>query len=220
MSKEPASDEQEKRPLWERQPWDTDASYTRFHEFFLSQSPPRNQLEAYRRYKRQAGASEEELKAISKLSGLWQRWVQGQDTIGTPIPGAVGWEARAAAYDEDRRREWRESWHEKERQIVEVAFQQGLQIALDQDIKASKKDAVALLALAAKLGRLNMGLPTERSAVTTGPDYSELDDEQINDAIKHQQSTLAPFEKGDLAGPSFGKESASEGAAEGGTSGD
>jgi len=84
------------RSLWERQPWDTNASYTAFKEFYLPAEEPGRLLKAYQAYGRHKGAK----RASEKVPGNWSRWSRGRHpTSGEPIPGAVTWAERAAAFD-------------------------------------------------------------------------------------------------------------------------
>jgi hypothetical protein len=81
--------------LWERQDWDTDASYARFTEFYLPLSPPRSMVDAYNKYKASRGQGKSK-----QVSGTWNRWFYGQDSSGDAIPGSKTWAERAAAYDD------------------------------------------------------------------------------------------------------------------------
>lgn len=84
------------RSLWERQPWDTNASYTAFKDFYLPAEEPGRLIKAYRSYRRQKGAKQ----ASKKVPGSWSAWSRGRHpTSGEPIPGAVTWAERAAAFD-------------------------------------------------------------------------------------------------------------------------
>ncbi|MBK7916487.1 MAG: hypothetical protein IPJ94_09535 [Chloroflexi bacterium] len=83
-------------PLWERQPWDTNASYKAFKEFYLPAEEPGRLINAYREYRRQMGVKQ----APSKVPGTWSAWSRGRHpTSGEPIPGAATWAERAAAFD-------------------------------------------------------------------------------------------------------------------------
>src|SRR5574341_366857 len=106
--------------LWERQPYDTEASYHAFVTYFLPQEPPRMLTVAYRRYWQEKrfqellegyeGVISSEIRATAQLkaqqeaadkvaSGTWQMWSRGNAHGGAKIPGAVSWEKRANAYD-------------------------------------------------------------------------------------------------------------------------
>ncbi|MBP6472367.1 MAG: hypothetical protein KBE23_06605 [Chloroflexi bacterium] len=83
-------------PLWERQPWDTNASYKAFKEFYLPAEEPGRLANAYREYRRQTGGKQ----AATKVPGNWSAWSRGRHpTSGDPIPGAATWPERAAAFD-------------------------------------------------------------------------------------------------------------------------
>jgi len=83
-------------PLWERQPWDTNASYKAFKEFYLPAEEPGRLITAYQTYRRQMGAK----SAPQKVNGTWSAWSRGRHpTSGEPMPGAATWAERAAAFD-------------------------------------------------------------------------------------------------------------------------
>lgn len=83
-------------PLWERQPWDTNASYQAFKDYYLPAQEPGRLLKAYREYGREKGAK----RASDSVPGNWSRWSRGRHpTSGEPMPGAATWAERAAAFD-------------------------------------------------------------------------------------------------------------------------
>ena len=55
------------RSLWERQPWDTNASYQAFKDYYLPAQEPGRLANAYRDYRRQKGGKQ----AASKVPGNW-----------------------------------------------------------------------------------------------------------------------------------------------------
>lgn len=84
------------RSLWERQPWDTNASYTAFKDFYLPAEEPGRLINAYRTHRRQTGTKQ----VPNRVPGNWSAWSRGRHpTTGEPIPGAVTWAERAAAFD-------------------------------------------------------------------------------------------------------------------------
>lgn len=91
-------------PLWERQPWDTPTSYARFREFYLYQKPPRSLNSAYQAYRAKKTGAQGVAKGLV-ANGTWQNWYRGNDSSGQPIPGAVGWQRRAHAWDDYKRDE-------------------------------------------------------------------------------------------------------------------
>ena len=113
----------DERPLWERHPWDTKASFDRFHRFYLAQDAPRSLNEAYRRYRAEKGPQQGRNEAAPKRSlrapGGWVRWFRGQDSKGQPKPGAKTWAERAAAYDEHLAEQDRQKWEARRRQVRE-----------------------------------------------------------------------------------------------------
>jgi len=83
-------------PLWERQPWDTNASYKAFKEYYLPAEEPGRLANAYREYRRQTGGKQ----AATKVPGNWSAWARGRHpTSGEPLPDAATWAERAAAFD-------------------------------------------------------------------------------------------------------------------------
>ncbi|MFO7680538.1 MAG: hypothetical protein R6X34_10850 [Chloroflexota bacterium] len=84
------------RSLWECQPWDTNASYQAFKDYYLPAEEPGRLANAYRDYRRQMGAKQ----ASTKVPGTWSAWSRGRHpTSGEPLPGAATWAERAAAFD-------------------------------------------------------------------------------------------------------------------------
>lgn len=88
--------------LWERQPWDTAASYDRFARFYLPQTGQRSVDAAYRQYYAERHELDVGGEAVGKkvAPGSWQRWSRGQDIKGNKIPGARSWAKRAQAFDD------------------------------------------------------------------------------------------------------------------------
>jgi len=112
--------------LWERQPWDTSASWDRFVTYYLAQAAPRSVDEAYRRYRLQKDG----IPVTSKRApGVWRTWSRGQDSQGNPIPGAVSWDARAKAYDEYLAKKERDAyealWLARQMEVREADWTQG-----------------------------------------------------------------------------------------------
>lgn len=88
--------ESDERQPWERQDWETATSYARFADYYLSLPPDKRSLRAaYNNYRADQGLG----IAPSGPSGGWQRWEQGLDSRGAPIPGAMSWSERAKAWD-------------------------------------------------------------------------------------------------------------------------
>ena len=83
--------------LWERQPWDTQGSFTNFHTYYLSQVGARSLDKAFRECRLQTGDKPSTQKRASKA---WRNWYQGKNYSGKEIAGAVGWARRAKAFDD------------------------------------------------------------------------------------------------------------------------
>jgi len=113
------------RPLWERQPWDTDASFAKFHAYYLAQDAPRSLNEAYRRYRLQQGSRRVASDGPIYAPGSWQQWYRGQNTKGEVKPGAVGWDERARAWDNHQAQLDRERWEARRKRIREADFAAG-----------------------------------------------------------------------------------------------
>jgi hypothetical protein len=73
--------------LWQRQPFDTPASFDRFSRFYLVQEPPRSVETAYRQWRQKTGR-----KPAGKMPGSWTAMAWPTDH--------PSWPARAAAYDD------------------------------------------------------------------------------------------------------------------------
>lgn len=116
--------------LWERQRWDTDASFARFHEYYLSQEQPRSIDDAYRHYYAAARGLQVGHKRVTqkRAPGQWRRWARGQNGKGKPIPGAKTWEERAAAYDNYLAELDRLKWQQRHRQLREQDWQAGTEL--------------------------------------------------------------------------------------------
>jgi len=116
---------EEERPFWERQPWDTQASFERFHRFYLAQESPRSLNEAYRRYRSETG--QKPARGI-EAPGSWRQWFRGQNSGGKRIPGALTWEERADAYDDHVAERERRRWESRRRGIREEDYQHGTRL--------------------------------------------------------------------------------------------
>ena len=221
----------EERPLWERQEWDTEASYERFIKYYLSQDPPRNLTQAYRDYcVQEREMSVDETQSLVRADGTWNRWASGRDTNGGRYPT---WAERAQAYDDhiwNSRREWlkRERWEIAEKGLEQVRAMLDYPIVrqrrqevengrpvtyIIEPAKWTKKDAATLFQTFDKSTRLDTGEVTDRTAVT-GPgavDYSTYSDDRINDEINRFLARHGTAGKGDLTSPSFREGEAAEG---------
>lgn len=120
MKKHDDSDEQPEP--WERQAWDTNASYEAFKNYYLPAASGVGRLiRAYRAYEQdmaekkgqtavggETAENEHGIKKTKKprnpknkssVSGTWSAWHRGLDRHGQRIEGVLTWAERAAAFD-------------------------------------------------------------------------------------------------------------------------
>ncbi len=95
-----SASESNSSPLpWQKQPWESATSFSRFTEFYLLQQPPRSLAEAYRRFRIKSGLDPAQAKGIKYAPAAWKNWAYARDTYGRPIPNALTWAERAANFD-------------------------------------------------------------------------------------------------------------------------
>ena len=178
---------------WERQSWDTSASFQAFR-VYLEQEAPRSVVEAYRQ------KTGKEKAKVSQAPGGWNNWAGGKDYKGDPIPNALTWAKRAEAWDdylaaqdalrweqrraEQREREWQggQSLFERAEQIAKLPYMRGKksdyvlvtpemvgqEIATTttvEPLNVSAKDEATLRQTASKLGRLAAGMESDRQTL-------------------------------------------------------
>lgn len=195
--------------LWEKQPWETSGSFARFAAYYLAQTPPRSGLEAYRRFMAERNKPK---PGVKSLPGTWHYWMQGRDSKGNTIPGAVGWRERADAFDAHQHRLAHErrqqelagrmrAYDEAAMRVVERGIkvvermldfplqettiaQDGQRITI-MPARWSMDTAAKLVPALDKLYRLLYSLPTEQIDATTRvqPGHDHLTDDQIDDEI-------------------------------------
>ena len=179
-----------KKELWERQKWDTDASFRYFQTYYLSQTPTRSVGKAYRNARLEKGVKEDKQKSAP---GAWQNWAQAKNYKGKKIKNAATWAERANAYNDHLASQDIDIWAEKREQVRRDDFEMGAtlrglaaeiletapeyvtettrivkgksgkpdQIVITRSININ--DAVKSADLASKLQRLASGLETERT---------------------------------------------------------
>lgn len=103
-----------KKELWERQKWDTQASYKYFHTYYLSQTPPRSVGKAFRKMRADKGIKEGKQKGAS---GSWRNWAQAKNRKSKKIKGAIKWSERAKAYDDFMFEQNRDEWEERREKV-------------------------------------------------------------------------------------------------------
>jgi hypothetical protein len=116
------------RPLWERQDWDSAASFAAFQKWLLqdlAEGEQRSLDAAYRLHVgRQSSAGGTRLRA----SATWRRWYHAEDGQGDAISGAKNWEDRAKAYDDYLADKRRRKWERRALEISEMAWERGLKL--------------------------------------------------------------------------------------------
>ena len=123
----------EVRP-WERQPWEGDAPFSYFHNYYLTQSVPRNLVGGYRQwFKDEYGLSQKD----AQDEGLgdhahWRKyatgWVQDGDGNWTRPDGYLTWEERARAFDDYSAALDRAMWMERQQRLRERDWNEGEQL--------------------------------------------------------------------------------------------
>lgn len=94
--------------IWEKQPYDTSASFDAFHRYYLSQDPPRSVEKAYRlAYADKHGLSPKEVQK-KQASGTWKKWAWPKGK-----PEALTWQQRAQAFDDHLAALQREEWEQQ-----------------------------------------------------------------------------------------------------------
>lgn len=161
------------RPLWERQPWDTAASFDRFHRFYLPQERPRALDEAYHDYLAERRGLQKGAKEVTskRAPGQWQRWFRAQDGAGQPIDGAKSWEQRAQAYDDHLAELDRERWEARRRAVRERDWDAGEKL---RDLAAQVlAQAPQFVKTTRRILRGHDGAP-DREVITLGLDADAL----------------------------------------------
>lgn len=187
------NEESNQNPPWERQPWDSKASYEAFLVYLEMGSVP----EAYRK---KTGKS-----TAKQAPGSWNNWAAAKNYNGEPIPGALTWAQRVEAWEnhlhllelqkwQRRRLEHKEAgWtlskklrDRVERMLMfpisEQVTTQGPQgtTTIIKPLKWSANDIARLTETADKLARLTLGEPTDTSrGANINIDVSNLTQEQL-----------------------------------------
>lgn len=115
----------EERALWERQPWDTDASFACFQIWLLQDERPRSLDAAYRTY---VGRERYANGTLIRASDHARRWYQAKNGKGQPIAGAKTWTERAAVYDDHLAKQDRLKWEQRHRELREQDWTAGTEL--------------------------------------------------------------------------------------------
>lgn len=111
-----------KTPLWERQEWDSRASFNYFHKYYLSQIAPRSLNKAYRMARSDKGIKEASNK---HAPGAWKNWHTAKNYSGKSIKGAVGWLDRANAWDDHCAKHDIDQWEKRRKEVREQDWKIG-----------------------------------------------------------------------------------------------
>lgn len=168
---------------WERQPYDTQATWQYF-QLYLEQDPPRSLLAAYRKWRSRGGSSE--ARPTKQVPGGWRNVAAGKTSRGKPLPGAMSFEQRAAAWDDHLADIERQKWAERRLQLKEKEWELGQKLldkaqqmlmfpVVAQESADGKsiilpagwkfRDIPAVLAQASKLARLAAEMSTENISI-------------------------------------------------------
>lgn len=138
--------------VWERQPYDSSASYARFRDYYLVQKPPRSLNAAYRAYyAARRGLSPDDDRVLSRrASGRWQYWANGLDYDGQRILDERGepvptWRERADAYDDWVAAQDRIQNRRKRREIITMALDKALQAIANVEPSGDMREVAALI---------------------------------------------------------------------------
>ena len=113
---------QEISVAWNRQPWESDKSFSYFHDFYLLVDPKdRSLTEAYRRYRKYKGYQQTDAR---DAPGTWHNWFSGANSYGKKPPGSVhelalSWFERARAFDVHIEAEKENIWRERRLKLRE-----------------------------------------------------------------------------------------------------
>lgn len=190
--------------------WESATGYARFREYYLPLEAPRSLLAAYRNYIRRQRGSEAAAE-ISKVAGSWNQWFYATDRNGRPLEGAIGWEARAEAWDNQQRdRQLRKLERERReyddqiaglRKTVMDRLTQMLswplqQVTVDngkmivEPVRWDLNTVARLLREFDRVFRLSTGGPTEQAQVSVDMRHggvvtvaSQMSDEELDDEI-------------------------------------
>jgi len=95
------NEESTQNPPWERQPWDTAASFEAFQVYLKVRSVP----EAYR--------TKTGRKAAKNAPGYWNLWSVARNYASEPIPGALTWAQRAEAWEDHLHQLELQKWEQR-----------------------------------------------------------------------------------------------------------
>ncbi len=176
--------------LWERQPWDSDASFACFQIWLLQDERPRSLDAAYRVY---VGRERYANGTLIRASDHARRWYQAKNGKGEPIPNAKTWPERAAAYDDHLAEQDRLRWEQRHRQLRERDWTAGEEL---RELAAQMlQHTPQFLKTTRRLIRGRDGVP-DREVVTV-----ELDGAFLLRALKlaselqHQATEITPVQQ-------------------------
>lgn len=114
---------------WERQPWDTNASYAAFHNYYLVlETEKRSTARAYRHYRQDHGHTPK--GRGRQANAQWTKWAaglnyRGKKPKGSAYENSLTWAERAAAYDAVVFAKQRDTWEARREKIRQREYDLG-----------------------------------------------------------------------------------------------
>jgi hypothetical protein len=177
--------------IWERQPWDTDRSYSYFRDFFLPLEPKERSLaEAYRRYRSSQGYGKVD---TAQVPGSWANWYRGANIHGkkpknSVYEHALSWAKRAEAYDQYLWQQEQDIWISRRRKLKEQEWDLGERL-----IRRAEDMLKAIL-----FERTTDG-PNGQTIIVKPTNWSETDIGRTLDLALKLQRRAADMDQGKLA---------------------
>lgn len=180
---------------WDRQPWDTPASYAMFRDFYLKiERYKRSVTLAYRNYLKAKGKPTVRKNGeLVQVTTTWRYWSTGYNAYGKKPAGSVfehslTWAERARAWDDKNDEAWENEWLSRKKAIREQEFEiaqklirrgesmldaplfrrtetDGGATVIIEPADWGELDIVRIFDLAVKLGRRSAEMETQRMIV-------------------------------------------------------
>lgn len=185
--------------LWERQPWDSDASFACFQIWLLQDQRPRSLDAAYRVY---VGRERYANGTLIRTSDHARRWYQAKDGKGRPIEGAATWEQRAAAWDDFQAELDRLKWQQRHRALREQDWTAGED--LRQLAAQIMSHAPQFLKTTRRLVKGHDGAPDQIVTTVELDGAFLLKTLKLASDLQHQATEVTPVQKHEHSGPDGG----------------